>query len=211
MFETMALRVADQITQAIITGEFASGTRLDETRLAKQYGLSRTPIREALVEVCARGLAERTPYKGVEVIRPDRGTVLERFEALAEMEALCASLAAQRITLQASIVLESFLHEMSEASDDHDRYSHLNSELHSRISELVGNVEITKIAQGSRRRLEMMRRVQLSDPVRIQASLAEHRELVAAICNREAALAATLMRKHIRAAAARTLVLLDAT
>lgn len=208
MSETTALRLADQISQAILDGDYPPGTRLEETVLAARFGLSRTPVREALAEVCARGLAIRRPYRGVEVVAPDRAALLDRFEALAEVEALCARLAAHRITLDGALALEGCLERMANA--DPGSYRQLNADLHDRIAELTGNAELLRITQSLRTRLEAIRRAQLRRPDRMRRSLDEHRALVAAICNRQADHAADLMRAHLRAAAAELLALLDA-
>lgn len=208
MSETTALRLADQISEAILNGEFPPGTRLEEAALAARYGLSRTPVREALAEVCARGLADRRPYRGVEVVAPDRAALLDRFEALAEVEALCARLAAHRITLEGALQLDDCLGRMAEA--DPDAYRQLNAELHDLIGTLAGNAELMRMTQSLRTRLEIIRRAQLRRADRMRRSLDEHRALVAAICNRQADQAADLMRGHLRAAAAELLALLDA-
>lgn len=208
MSETTALRLADQISEAILNGEFPPGTRLEEAALAARYGLSRTPVREALAEVCARGLADRRPYRGVEVVAPDRAALLDRFEALAEVEALCARLAAHRITLEGALKLDDCLGRMADA--DADTYRQLNADLHDLIGTLAGNTELMRMTQSLRTRLEIIRRAQLRRPDRMRRSLDEHRALVAAICNRQAEQAADLMRGHLRAAAAELLALLDA-
>lgn len=208
MSETTALRLADQISEAILNGEFPPGTRLEEAALATRFGLSRTPVREALAEVCARGLADRRPYRGVEVVAPDRAALLDRFEALAEVEALCARLAAHRITLEGALKLDDCLGRMIDA--DPDAYRQLNAELHDLIGTLAGNAELMRMTQSLRTRLEIIRRAQLRRPDRMRRSLDEHRALVAAICNRQADQAADLMRGHLRAAAAELLALLDA-
>ena len=208
MSETTALRLADQISQAILDGDYPPGTRLEETALAARFGLSRTPVREALAEVCARGLADRRPYRGVEVVAPDRAALLDRFEALAEVEALCARLAAHRITLEGALQLEDCLSRMAQA--DAETYRQLNADLHDLIGRLAANTELLRMTQSLRTRLEVIRRAQLRRPDRMRRSMDEHRALVAAICNRQADHAADLMRSHLRAAAAETLALLDA-
>lgn len=209
MSETSALRLADLISQAILDGDYPPGTRLEEAGLAARYGLSRTPVREALAEVCARGLAERRPYRGVEVVVPDRAALLDRFEALAEVEALCAGLAAHRGRMEEMLALEECLTRMEGAAAED--YAQLNHDLHARIHAMVGNPEITRLAEGLRLRLEPARRAQLARAGRIPRSQQEHRDLVAAICNRDAERASALMRRHLHAAAAELLALLDGT
>ena len=207
MSATAALRLADEISHAILAGEFPPGTRLDEAGLAARFGLSRTPVREALAEVCARGLAELRPYRGVEVILPERGILTARFEAMAEIEALCAGLAAHRITLDGNMALTALLSRMQSAGSE--AYSALNQSFHALVCELSGNAELARMAHDLRLRLEVIRRMQLSRAARQAASLAEHRAIVAAITARDAPGAAGLMRQHLTLAATRVLALLD--
>lgn len=205
MAETTALRLADQITQMILQGEFPAGTRLDEASLAQRFNLSRTPIREALAEVCTRGLAARKPYRGVEVIAPDPQVLLDRFEALSELEALCAELAAHRGRIEDIIALEQIIAAMQEASSQD--YQSLNFQLHARIGAMCGNPELVSLAEGLRLQLQVMRQAQLARVERQEHSLREHRVLVTAIANRDASAARQAMRHHFRAAAAESLAL----
>lgn len=199
MTVTSAARLADQLAQAIFEGEFAPGSHLDEAGLAARFGVSRTPVREALGDLVARGLARRRPSRGVEVTAPDRATLIARFEALAEIEALCAGLAAARAGLEAQIALEDLLLAMEEA--DSEGYRQLNWELHERIGIMAGNPELSRIADGLRQQLRAFRHVQLGDPLRHRQSRLEHRALVSAVVSRRSEEAAQLMRDHLRAAA----------
>lgn len=204
--KSSATRLADQISAAILEGDYPPGTKLDEAGLAVRFGLSRTPVREALAQICARGLAERRPYRGVEVIAPDPATLLDRFEALAEVEALCAGLAAHRGQLADLLALEDFLKGMGTA--DPTDYRQMNFDLHARICQMAGNAELVRVAEDLRLRLAAVRRAQLGNPERRESSLEEHRALVAAIAERDAGRAASLMRAHLRAAAREVLALI---
>lgn len=207
MNATAGLRLADQISQAILDGEFLPGTRLDEAGLAARFGLSRTPVREALTEVCARGLAERKPYRGVEVTLPERGLLIARFEAMAEIEALCATLAAHRITLEGDMALNALWTRMGAAPPE--AYGLLNQEFHDLVCHLSGNAELARMAQDLRLRLEVIRRLQLSRAARREASHAEHHAILLAITHRDAKAAGDLMRQHLTLAATRVLTLLE--
>ncbi|UIY32020.1 GntR family transcriptional regulator (plasmid) [Neorhizobium galegae] len=91
--------IAEQLEEAVINGEIAAGARLDETSIAAQFNVSRTPVREALHILCGRGLAEREPYKGVIVTQISAERIDEMFEAMAELEATCGRLASHRMTM----------------------------------------------------------------------------------------------------------------
>lgn len=207
MSDTAPSPLAEQIVKAILAGEYRPGERLDEAALAARFNISRTPIREALMQVCALGLAQRRPNRGVEVIRPDAESLLEQFEALAEIEALCASLAAHRATLAQMIALETLLGDMETALPEH--YGAKNFDLHKLIGEMAGNRELLRMAEGLSLRLALFRQAQLARQDRQDQSRAEHRALVEAICNRDAASAQHIMRRHLRRAAAESLQLLN--
>lgn len=206
MSQPLALRLADQISAEILTGSRRAGARLDETGLAAQFGCSRTPVREALAELCARGLAQRRQGRGVEVIRPDPAALLEHFEALAELEALCAGLAAHRADLGALVQLEDQISAM-EAAASAD-YPALNLNFHETICALSGNGALARVVAEMRLRLDALRGVQLRDEARRARSMAEHRDLLRAISARDAGAAAQLMREHLRGSARAALAVL---
>ena len=124
--------------------------------------------------------------------------LLDLFEALAEIEALCASLAAQRVLLADLPALENDVQRMAEA--DLAAYPQMNFDFHDRICRLGRNGELARLADGLRQRLAPMRRVQLAGPDRQQRSVCEHRALVAALYERDGPLAGSIMRAHLRIA-----------
>ncbi|MGN0932171.1 GntR family transcriptional regulator [Falsigemmobacter intermedius] len=206
---TLALRLADQMSSDILTGLLPSGARLEEVALAERFGCSRTPVREALTELCARGLAQRRAGRGVEVIRPDSDLLLDQFEALAEMEGLLAGMAAHRGTLAEVMSLEELLSVMDRAPAED--YPDLNLRLHERICAMSGNRELARVAGEMRRRLDALRGAQLRSDGRRLRSAREHAELVTAIAARDAQAAARIMRDHLRASARASLAVLAAT
>lgn len=207
MSQSRVMQLVEQISQAIIDGELAPGTRLDEAGLAARFGTSRTPIREALAEICARGLAERQPYRGVAVTVPDRAVLLDRFEALAEIEALCAGLAAHRASMDDMLAIEDDLLQMETAAPE--SYRQANFAFHDRVCAMARNSELSRMVEGLRLRLEAVRRAQLSRSDRQRRSQQEHRELVTALCDRDAERAASVMRNHLRAAAREAVDLIE--
>ncbi|WP_158617334.1 GntR family transcriptional regulator [Falsigemmobacter faecalis] len=208
MTQTLALRLADQISSDILTGLLPAGARLEEVALAERFGCSRTPVREALSELCARGLAQRRAGRGMEVIRPDSDLLLDQFEALAEMEGLLAGMAAHRGTLAEVMALEELSRRM-EAAEAAD-YPDLNLQLHERICAMAGNRELARVAGEMRLRLDALRGAQLRSDARRQRSALEHAELVTAIAARDAPLAGRIMRDHLRASARASLAVLAA-
>src|SRR2546423_228451 len=91
--EELRLQLADEI----VRGQLAPGAPLDETDIARRFSVSRTPVREALRQLAASGLIEARAHRGAVVARPTLERLTEMFEAMAELEALCAGLAAERM------------------------------------------------------------------------------------------------------------------
>ena len=98
----MKLKRSEQLRQAIeekiAIGEYAPGRRLDEVELAASFGVSRTPLREALIQLGSAGLLDVRPRRGAVVAEVDPRRLCEMFEVMAELEAMCGRLAARRIT-----------------------------------------------------------------------------------------------------------------
>ena len=88
----------DQLEQDIVTGHFRPGDRLDEQSLATRFGVSRTPIREALMQLASTGMVELLPRRGAFVTNLSIREVIERFETMAALEGMCGALAARAIS-----------------------------------------------------------------------------------------------------------------
>ena len=103
---TISAKVQALIADQIICGHFAPGTRLDERLLAEQFKVSRTPVREALRQLAARGLTQILPMRGVVVMQVGVKELSEILQADCELEALCARLAAESMTAMEKTELE---------------------------------------------------------------------------------------------------------
>lgn len=128
----------------------------------------------------------------------DPKALLELFEALAEVEALCANLAAQRTRVDDLPRLEEALRRMEDA--DPADYPAMNLDFHDRVCRLAGNGELAGLADGLRLRLSPLRHDQLRKPGRRERSLREHQTLIDAIADRDGPLAGSIMRAHLRIA-----------
>src|SRR5213080_3004855 len=104
--EELRLQLADEI----VRGALAPGSPLDETDIARRFSVSRTPVREALRQLAASGLVDARAHRGAVVARPSPARLTGMFEAMAELEALCAGLAAERMPAAERQALEA-LHE----------------------------------------------------------------------------------------------------
>lgn len=188
--------LADRIVDAILAGRLPPGARLDEGVLAAEADPA--TIREALADVIARGLARHHPEGGVEVTPLDPAILLEWFEALGEIQAKCAMLAARRAPGVDLLPLEDLVAQMEDA--EFETYRQLAFELHDRICRMAKNREMARIAAELRGRLAVASRgVSFALAARRSWWLEEHRALLDAIGTRNEALAATIMRGHLRA------------
>jgi DNA-binding GntR family transcriptional regulator len=191
-------KLRDLIEQAILVGDFAPGEKLEEVALAQRFGVSRTPVREALHQLSAAGLVDSRPRRGAFVasLTPER--LIEMFEVMAELEAYAAKLAARRLTPEAEAEIVD-AHRACKAAlgKDPDAYYYENERFHFAIFHASRNGFLIEQASALHRRLKPYRRLQLRVRNRVAASFAEHEAIVAAIRGGKAKKAATLIRDHI--------------
>ncbi len=191
--------IADALEELVFAGEFRDGDRLDEITLAARFGVSRTPIREALQRLVASGLAEQLPRRGVFVHQPGPVELLEMFEAMGEIEAVCGRLASSRISEAALSDLEmtNARCRAAVAAGDVEGYYLENEHFHHVIYHEAGNSFLEGEALRLHRRLKPFRRVQLRWRGRMAQSMAEHETVVAALRDGQAVLAADTLRVHV--------------
>ncbi len=188
----------DQLEQDIITGVLRPGERLDEQTLAARFGVSRTPIREALMQLTSAGLVELQSRRGAFVATLSLREVIERFEVMAALEATCAALAARRITEDERVaLLEAHEACMQQAPGDVDTYYYLNERFHHIIYDACHNSYLAEQARQLHDRLKPFRRLQLRARSRVANSLTEHQAIVDAILAGDSARAEQLLRDHI--------------
>lgn len=196
-------RTADSIATAlvndIVAGEIAPGTRLDETALSARFGVSRTPVREALLRLTSSGFAEQLPRRGTFVRKVSLREMVEMFEVMAELEALSAKLAARRLTAAQEAAMEQALAGCAEAAatGDTDAYYEANEVFHQLIYRASGNRFLAEQALSLQSRLQPYRRLQLRAGDRMRHSLAEHRAIVAAIKAGDQAEVDAVVKGHV--------------
>lgn len=200
---TMASLSADEIRetieQRIVEGEFEDGERLDEVKLATRFGVSRTPLREALRMLAGSGLVELIPRRGAFVRHPGIVELVEMFEVMAEMEALCGRLAARRISPGelAELSVAARACEQALEKEDPDAYYHRNEEFHLLIYKAGGNSFLAAEAMRLQKRLRPFRRMQLRARGRMKQSMAEHGEILRMLTEGNANGAADALRRHV--------------
>lgn len=200
--------IAEQLEEAIINGAIPAGSRLDEASIAAQFGVSRTPVREALHIVCGRGFAAREPYKGVVVTQISAQRIDEMFEAMAELEAVCGRLSAHRMTMSERAELESLHRQMNALAEegDHAGYNEVNTRFHTLLFQGSHNSDLIAVAQTLRLKLAPFRKYQLKDNGRLKRSCNEHQQIVDAILDQDPKAAENVLRRHLVSAAQEVLL-----
>ncbi|QPF75544.1 GntR family transcriptional regulator [Roseateles sp. DAIF2] len=193
--------VVARLRAMIFARELAPGALIDEKRLAEQWAISRTPLREALKVLVAEGLLELLPRQGCRVIEMRDEDAADLFPVMAMLEGRCAFEAATKAQ-PADILSLRQLHEQLElaaAAGDLDAYYRTNHQFHSLVQALAANRWLERVTSDLRKFLRLMRGRQLKSPGRLQASLAEHRRLMAALAAGDAAAAEREMQAHLLA------------
>ncbi|MDH7795065.1 MULTISPECIES: GntR family transcriptional regulator [unclassified Beijerinckia] len=196
---TNSLRVYQELAQQILSGVLTPGHKLEEKVLAEQFGVSRTPVREALRELGARGLVDFTPRRGGVVAEISISQLADMLEAECEIEGLCAKLATQRMTaLDKGNLLE--IHRLAMqlgGTRSEATYRRLNNEFHDLICAGARNKTIATSARELRERLAAFRQTQSSSlKERMERSNEDHEAIVRAILAGQPEAAYEAMRKH---------------
>jgi DNA-binding GntR family transcriptional regulator len=193
--EQMVRGIADMI----VTGVISPGERLDEISLAVRFDVSRTPVREALRELGAMGLVDREPNRSAVVANVTEAYLHSMFEAMSELEAICARLSAERMTVDERHALE--LDHRASARLVHanaqEDYSAHNTEFHTRLYRGAHNDHIYEMVTQTRARLAPFRRAQFRLPGRLAKSYDEHDVIVTAIMRGDTVAASQAAYGHV--------------
>ena len=192
-------RLSSEIAEAIVAGELSPGSRLDEQALAARFGVSRTPVREALRQLGTTGLVEVRPRRGAVVAQASGAQLAELFVAMGEIEATCARLAAHSMTpieRRRLAALNDAMRDLAEAGDT-PGFSQANTSFHGAIYAGAHNAILADFALGLRRRLQPYRQAQFRLPGRLARSHAEHTVVVEAIVHGRAEEAHAAMLHHV--------------
>ena len=192
-------KIRDSLELRIVEGELGNGKRLDETELSSFYGVSRTPVREALQRLAESGLADHLPRRGTFVRSPSLSQLVEMFEVMAELECMAIRLAARRATSNDIDALEKDNEtcRAAVAANDTKKYYEVNARLHGRIYQMSRNSFLAIEARRLHDRLRPFRRLQLRVRGRMEESMAEHDIILAALRDGDADRAMETMKKHI--------------
>lgn len=193
--EELRMRLADDI----VRGQLAPGAALDEIELAKRFSVSRTPVREAIRMLTSSGLVEVRAHRAAVVARPTHEHLIGMFEAMAELEALCAGYAAKRMSSAERHALEGVHERLRLLIQDGDplRYHEINEAFHAVIYAGAHNAYLAELTLSTRARVQPFRRAQFRNLGRLTKSHAEHDRVVQAILRGDGLLATQNMYAHI--------------
>lgn len=192
-------RIRARLEQDILGGTLSPGMPIDEKALALSFNTSRTPVREALLLLSARGLVEIVPRTGIYVRQLRANELVAMMEALGELEGVLARLAALRIgPVLRDELLQALAGTAAQAqADDAEAYQQANAALHGVIYRASGNPYIVEQAQTVRMQISAYRGRMFEKPGRLAASQREHERVVEWILKGHADNAAEAMRDHI--------------
>lgn len=202
---TLADRVCRQIVTAIVKGEIPPGHKISEPELARTYGISRGPLREAIRRLEGWRLVERKAHVGARVVQLSTRELIEIYRVREALEGMACRLAAQNMTDEEIASLKQLLDEHEASVDQREGRSYFQKEgdldFHYRIVQGSKNAKLLELLGDDLYHLVRMYRYQFSvSSSRPKRALKEHRQIVDAIESRDEELAEMLMRRHISAA-----------
>lgn len=191
--------VAERLREQIFAHELAPGSWLDEQSLALQFGISRTPMREAIKVLASEGLVTTKMNKGAYVTEVDRRDLEQIFTVLSLLEGQAAKETALKATEDQLTALDNLHHRLEKAAADRDieQFFEINVKFHDMIQDIAGNKWMNGVIVDLRKVLKLQRRDSLSRSGRLLSSLTEHREILQAILKRDGVAAELAMRKHL--------------
>jgi DNA-binding GntR family transcriptional regulator len=191
--------VAERLREQIFAHELAPGSWLDEQNLAVAFGISRTPMREAIKVLASEGLVTTKMNKGAYVTEVDRRDLEQIFTVLSLLEGQAAKETAIKATEDQLTQLDNLHHRLEKAAADRDtgQFFEINVKFHELIQEIAGNKWMNGVIEDLRKVLKLQRRDSLTRSGRLLSSLHEHREILQAILKRDSQAAELAMRKHL--------------
>jgi len=190
-------QVAEALRARIFAHRLAPGSWIDEKALALEFGISRTPMREALKVLAAEGLVTMKLRRGAYVTEVSLRDLTEVFHLLALLESDAAGALAAQATASQIEELEALHAQLEAAVNDRDGFFEANERFHRSLLELADNRWRIQLVADLRKVMKLNRHHSLFKEGRLEASLAEHRGIMAALRARDAEAAQRLMREHI--------------
>jgi DNA-binding GntR family transcriptional regulator len=193
--------VAELLRQRIFKRELEPGSWIDELKIAEDYGISRTPLREALKVLAAEGLVTMKVRRGAYVTEVNEKDLVDIYHLLGLLESDAAGVVAARATAQQLEELQAIHDELEAAAGtppNRERFFEINERFHMRLLDIADNRWRNQMVADLRKVMKLNRHHSLFKAGRIEESLAEHRAILAALQARNAAAATQTMLEHFR-------------
>lgn len=195
---TQSNQLAQQLEEMIFSGQLRPGEKLEEATIAARFGVSRTPVREAIQRLVATGMVEVRRRKGTIVTQLSMPRLIGMIEMMAEMDILAARLAARRATPEERDALRGILDRARTSVGDQQGYTRLNREFHWALYSATHNHYLEEVALRTWKVLQPYRNFRLDQAARRKESLAEHEAIFEAIRTSDGDLAARQMASHVK-------------
>ncbi|OSZ75230.1 GntR family transcriptional regulator [Hydrogenophaga sp. IBVHS1] len=190
--------VAELLRQRIFSRELEPGSWIDELKIAEEYGISRTPLREALKVLAAEGLVTMKVRRGAYVTEVSEKDLADVYHLLSLLESDAGGVVAERASDEEIASLQTLHAELEAAAGERDRFFAINEQFHMRLLELARNRWREQMVADLRKVMKLNRHNSLLKTGRIEESLAEHRAIVEALAQRNPALTVQRMREHFQ-------------
>ncbi len=196
-----AVAIHSLLHEEIVTLGRPPGAPVNERAIAAQFGVSRTPVREALLQLAAEGLIELVPQVGTFVARIPLDQLPEAVLVRQALEETTARLAAGSAEARHVAAMRGAIERQFDAAEhaDVERFHAADEELHAHIAEASGHPGIWRLVRQAKVQLDRYRRATLPQIGRLGKVIEQHQEIVAAIARHDPAAAAQLMRQHVTA------------
>ncbi|MBY0411580.1 MAG: GntR family transcriptional regulator [Burkholderiaceae bacterium] len=188
--------VAEQLRQRIFSRELEPGSWIDELKIAQDFGISRTPLREALKVLAAEGLITMKVRRGAYVTEMSDKDLRDVYHLLSLLESDAAGVVATAATADQLQALQDLHAELEAAASDRERFFAVNERFHMLLLELADNRWRSQMVADLRKVMKLNRHNSLLKTGRMEESLAEHRAIVKALIQRDAGATVLHMRAH---------------
>ncbi|MEO7953100.1 MAG: GntR family transcriptional regulator [Polaromonas sp.] len=196
--KALYVEVAELLRQRIFSRDLSPGSWIDELKLAEEYGISRTPLREALKVLATEGLVTMKVRRGAYVTEVSDSDLTDVYHLLALLESDAASVVATQATELQLGELRSLHDELEKTVADRERFFEINEAFHMRLLEIAKNRWRDQMVADLRKVMKLNRHNSLLKSGRIEESLAEHRAIMAALMARDARSSMQAMQAHFR-------------
>lgn len=195
--KTVAEAVTENLREWIVSGVLPVGKVLRQEELARELGVSRTPLREAITHLTVEGLIHNDPHKGAIVRKPTQAELEEAYLIRETLEGLAANLAAERATGADIERLRGILDEFS-ASSNPDEWARLNTRFHMEVYALSGRQQLCELISSVRNRTELFVRILVTRAGRAEVAHQDHIRIVEALASGDGETAEAETRHHLR-------------